>query len=103
MRSVDPIDVLLFNETFRPCKRAMASNFHRGSCVHGCEPAVEAMLVSCVNMEIPDIPKGNPLAGKPFHMKRAKLIRQGMIHAGCNLPELHISLATPQPTARPSK
>jgi hypothetical protein len=53
-------------------------------------------------MEIPDIPKGNPLAGKPFHMKRAKLIRQGMIHAGCNLPELHISLATPQPTARPS-
>lgn len=81
----------------------MGTNFQKGSCDNHCEPAVEAMLLSCVEKKIPNIPKGNPLAGKIFHMKRAKLIRQGMVQAGCLLPALERPEETAKPTMKPSK
>ena len=80
----------------------MSTNFQKGSCDTHCEPAVEEMLMSCVEKRIPDIPKGNPLAGKKFHMKRAKLIRQGMVQAGCIMPKLSRPATTRYPTKKPS-
>jgi hypothetical protein len=80
----------------------MVTNFQPKSCTKDvCLPAVSAMLDHCVGRKIPDIPKGNPLAGNPFAKKRGEMIRQGMMQAGCNMPA--IMQESSSPTAKPSE
>jgi hypothetical protein len=80
----------------------MVTNFQPGSCSQDvCLPAVSAMLNHCVGRKIPNIPKGNPLAGKPFATKRGDMIRQGMMQAGCKVPK--IVAASSAPTSKPSE
>ena len=69
-----------------PCQAVMASSYRDGTCSNDvCRPAVEHMLSACVHWKIPDVPAGNPLAGKTFRVDRAESIRSAMIRAGCQI------------------
>eukprot|EP00937_MAST-01D_sp_MAST-1D-sp2_P007068 g7068.t1 len=87
-----------------PCREAMTLSFSGNSCTKGCGPTVERMLSACIDLTIPDVPAGNPLAGKLFTIDRAEGIRSAMIKAGCTIDFIQILKArrpTQQPTPAP--
>ena len=90
-----------------PCQAVMASSYRDGTCSNDvCRPAVEHMLSACVHWKIPDVPAGNPLAGKTFRVDRAESIRSAMIRAGCQIDFvqlllLHAPTRVPSPSPTP--